>query len=209
MPVETVQCPSCGAPLPVEEGWKSLFCGHCGASLSITLGSSGHVMAALSEIKADTSILACQAALGRIEEKLKAERGQLDLLARKEMNLQHQIAEMEANPVIVGDNFTRILAMIFGLAAIAIGFIVPIVVLINGEANYSSMLLWVAGFWLVGGFLVYAAIASRAADDLIANLESEILKVNNQAQDVIKRISRIEGQRGPIAAKIDHLTAQL
>ena len=71
------------------------------------------------------------------------------------------------------------------------------------------MLLWVAGFWVVGGFLVYAAIASRAADDLIANLESEILKVNNQAQDVIKRISRIEGQRGPIAAKIDHLTAQL
>jgi len=128
------------------------------------------------------------------------------------MNLQRQIADIKTDPfkVAAGNNFTRILAVIVGLVAIAIGFWA----LINNLAVFAwergaGWWMLVCAFFLAGGFLVYAAIPSRAAADLIANLESRILEVNRLTQDVSKEISRLEDQRRPIVAKIDHLTDQL
>ena len=70
MSVEAIQCPKCGGPLSVEEGRDSMYCSHCGSSLRITTGSSGHPMATLADIKDDTSLLAIRAALKRLEERL-------------------------------------------------------------------------------------------------------------------------------------------
>ena len=70
MAVESVQCPKCGAPLGVEPGREHMYCSHCGAHSRLALGASGHRMAVLDDIKTDTSILAKEVALRRLNDKV-------------------------------------------------------------------------------------------------------------------------------------------
>ena len=83
MPVESIQCPSCGAPLPLGRAARTAVCGYCHANLRITIGTSGHPLAALADIGMDTRILAAQAACRRLDERLAALMSERSLELRK------------------------------------------------------------------------------------------------------------------------------
>ncbi len=67
---EVVQCPQCGSPLQVEADARSTSCSFCDSRLRLVHGASGHPLATLDEIKADTAIIARQTALHHLEGRL-------------------------------------------------------------------------------------------------------------------------------------------
>jgi hypothetical protein len=63
MATQAIQCPNCGAPLHGPVDAEFVYCVHCGSRLRITQGSSGHLLAKLTDIGADTSVIATGTAL--------------------------------------------------------------------------------------------------------------------------------------------------
>ena len=58
MTVETVQCPCCGGTLGVAGPGARPVCSYCGAALQSAQDGSGHVLARLSDLAIDPSVLA-------------------------------------------------------------------------------------------------------------------------------------------------------
>ena len=76
MPIESLQCPACAAPLQADTSAGLIYCNCCGSRLRVTRGASGRPFGMLEEIRAGTSIVAKRAALSHLQERLNGLLGQ-------------------------------------------------------------------------------------------------------------------------------------
>ena len=72
MPLVSVQCPNCGAPLHCEGGREHWYCGYCGARLRLAGSEPGLPVPQLEAIRADTGLLAYEAAFRHLERRVAA-----------------------------------------------------------------------------------------------------------------------------------------
>jgi hypothetical protein len=93
MSVTSIQCPQCGSPVQVEPAARYATCAYCASSLRITRGSSGHPLAVLEDIRADTGMLARQAAVRHLRQRLRDLTGQRNELQARQSALAGHVLQ--------------------------------------------------------------------------------------------------------------------
>jgi len=171
--VESVQCPKCGAPVDVTAGRESLHCTYCGAGLKITRGASGHAMATLDDIKADTSVLAIRAALERLDERVSQARDRLGQLHEARRGTTYLVVILE-------------------------GLVLALVVVLS--AVLSSVRPLQAGYAVLGGALALILFATviavaflpfRKLRSRIRSTERKIADLERQREEVRSRLDAL------------------
>ena len=210
MSVESIQCPKCGGPLSVEEGRDSMYCSHCGASLRISTGSSGHAMATLADIKTDTSIIAISAALAQLEDSLHQQEAELQGL---EIQRAARAATLAAHQRKATDRRQaaqhRAFGVILGLVACGLGVSITVVTLTQDAYTFDACLVSVSGLALVG---LGIAVILRPFLRPIApnrNLEEQVSGLDSRIDKCMAEIERSRVQRTALAGKMEGLTDQL
>lgn len=190
MPVESIQCPNCGAGLQVESGDRSAVCRYCGTGLRITRGTSGRPVAVLGAISVDTGILAREAAFPRLEERLQS------LLSQQEhyRELQRKLKSVKTRQGGVS-------LLLLGVSALAFYWLF--------NSSRCVLLIGIV-LMLVGVTALWDAQSDPASkvwawreNDLRAEIEElESLKLDEQIEQVRRRMTELK-------AEIDGLTEEL
>lgn len=195
--VESVQCPKCGAPVDVMLGRESLHCTYCGAGLRITRGASGHALATLDDIKVDTSFLAGQAALARLEQRLRELQATRDQMLASRNGAEARINQLNTSS---GTKLTKIL---LGVAAIVLA-----VVLLNSASGIGIV---VGPFLLIFGIvtLVWPLGDLLAIRRQIHAAKMHVADMASRIDDTSREIDAVKKQRDPLAARLDNLASEL
>jgi uncharacterized Zn finger protein (UPF0148 family) len=186
MVVEAVQCPSCGAPLQIEEGRQSAFCGYCGAKLRITKGSSGHPLAALDGIKADTGLLAKSAAY---------------------QHLKQETAEMQArlkSATAERDRFLSVAETIRPGYAVVVMAMAAMALLLWGLSGSGIAIIVTS---VLGALSVFASYSTmRRRDRLVAGTMSDFAR---DSEGLAECIEANQKRMGQLKADLDELTREV
>lgn len=206
MPVESIQCPKCGSPLQVEGGHRQIWCTYCGSQLRITSGSSGHRLAVLDDIRADTSLLAKQRALEHLRQR------RVELLAeREELGAwwveQKQFVDRVPSEHLVGKKATQavVYAMLAALGACM--FLASLVAGLSGDS--SGILLGVVGFLLVGVFVLCVRSVLREKARLVKRVEEERASARSALAGCEARIRAIDAELDRVWLRIDGLEKEI
>lgn len=206
MPVESIQCPKCGSPLQVEGGTRQAWCTYCGSQLRITTGRSGHPLAVLDDIRADTSLLAKQ----RASEHLRQHR--VELLAEREklcawwkeqklfidhVPCERQVANRRKQTVVFSMLTVAGACMVLYGAAIAIG----------GDA--SGLSLAVMGLLLAGAMMICARSVVGDRARLVMRVEEERESARAALARGEARLQAIDGELDRVWVRIDGLEKEI
>ena len=231
-PVESVQCPSCGAAIQLEPGAKIAVCDYCGTNLRITKGASGHPLAVLGSISVDTGILAREAAYRRLQERLAGLRQER---AKHEGHLSELKAQLTRPSVALDDlereltlssqahhavlDHARTLGSPFEQQIAAKMPLFASLVAVVGSVTASGPCSGVA---LVTGLLAIVSFvwlrrleATERHQDKIAALQADI-QLMRQIEGLERlpiqldaEIGRVRSQMAQMKAEIDDLTEEL
>jgi len=206
MPVESIQCPKCGSPLQVESGLRQLWCTYCGSQLRITRGSSGHPLAVLDHIRADTSLLAKQRALEHLRQR------RVELLAEREKlgtwwGEQKRFIDRVPSEHQVGRKATQ--AVVFSMIAVlgACMFLGSVVAGVTGDS--SSILLSVMGFLLAGVMSVCVRSVVRERGRLVKKVEEERERARAALAQCEARLRAIDVELDQVWLRIDGLEKEI
>lgn len=206
MSVESVQCPKCGSPLQVESGLRQVWCTYCGSQLRITSGSSGHPLAVLDDIRADTSLLAKQRALEHLRQhrvELFAEREKLCAWWEQQKRFIGSVPSERQ----VGNKATQ--AVMFSMLAVvgACMFLGSLVAGVTGDS--SSILLAAIGLLFAGVMLVCVRSVLRERAGLVKRVEEERESARSALAQCEARIRAIDGELDKVWLRIDGLEKEI
>lgn len=109
MDVKCLHCPQCGGPVEAASTGTSAICGYCGSNLRVTTGAHGRAEAVAEGMRTETSLIAKQAAINHLQERLMTFQGEKEQL----------VASMswESNALIMSPAAPRrpVSAVVFGL----------------------------------------------------------------------------------------------
>ena len=184
MPVEHLQCPSCGAPVRGEGGPKPAVCPYCGSSLRIGAAVLPVPAPFADEMRQDTELLSRRAALEHLQRQLEALESQRDTGQRV---LQEQITAMHAGHQLG----------CWSVALLAMGGLSVLGGMGNGDAGPI-----IIGVALVVAVLVWSAHRRSA----LAKREATVRKACEPAiADLTRRAEETRARIGRVQAAIDQL----
>jgi len=207
--VESVQCPKCGAPVDVTAGRESLHCTHCGAGLKITRGASGHAMATLDDIKADTSVLAIRVALQTLDEKLQQQEAELQALRTQRVDAAAALAERQRKASARGKASGRHLLLGLLLCAIALLYLTGL--------SLGDKWDWGCSGWAIGlaavGILLLLGVFSRPIvperDQALSVVAEQVGELDSRILKCMAEIERCRERRTALTRQMEGLTDQL
>ena len=205
MPVESIQCPKCGSPLGVESGARDAVCDYCGSQLRVTRGSSGHPLAVLDDIRADTSLLAKQRAQEHLQQhrdELLAKRAELcDEWRQRKARLGESRALRQA-----GNRQGQILV----LAIVAGVLFVQFLRALSSAGRGNPDIVLAAVSLMLAGAAIYGVMAlARDRKRLIAEGQAQLEQARVALQQCEARIRALDGELDKVWLRIDGLQKEI
>ena len=176
MSVEAIQCVKCGAALEVGSATTTATCTYCGSMLHVTRGGSGHLMAALEDIRSDTQVIATKAALDSVQDSLLTAKNTIKQLVKScQVEYEADLLNVAAAKKLV----------------ILLGPVLSVIVGISGSWNISAVIM-------VATVVLYFLLPSlmqpgRNAKD----------RYNERVVPIEKQISELEARKSKLKAEID------
>ncbi|MHB0858092.1 MAG: TFIIB-type zinc ribbon-containing protein [Anaerolineae bacterium] len=193
MPVEAIQCPKCGSPLPVNPSAATTVCSYCGSSLRLTRGSSGHPLAMLDAIGLDTHLLAKQAALTHLRDRLNALQD-----ASKKLDDWRSVEAEKAGRARKAScmGYLAYCCLVLGIGLL----------LLNLSTGDQSVALWPFAIVVFGGGIAFYAQHIRAATARQKRIHSEyeanLAQIRDEEKSLKARIAELHSSVDELSRKI-------
>ena len=203
-------------------------CSYCGCRLRIARAASGHPLAVLADVKADTALIAREVALRRLVEKARNLRHQRNSLLDEQSALQEIQSKLTAEYQDQLDQYRarvpRTVAVLVDTAATTAAIVLMLLGVICLMAGGGAGIVLGLVFMLAAIAVARVTIRRRRnrlrkrlkysglADEYEPHLNQvpeETLRLAEQVSGLSEEISRAEQRMGTIKSQMDSLTEEL